>query len=161
MPAMSDHRDIETVERIIPAPPEAIFALLVDPARHREIDGSGTVRDPKGPTQQLVLGSRFGMSMRMGIPYSMVSTVIEYEQDRRLAWQTRGPTPLGRFVAGRVWRYELEPVDGGTRVRESWDISHESPLTKPLVRGAGEETLKNMAATLEHIEAVVTADRPS
>ena len=156
MPPMSDSPDVVTVERVIPAPPQAIFALLVDPRRHREIDGSGTVRDPQGESQTLVLGSRFGMSMRMGMPYSMVSTVIEYEPDRRLAWQTRGPTPLGRYVAGRIWRYELEPVEGGTRVRESWDITQESPITRPVVRMAAETTRQNMAATLERIEAVVT-----
>ena len=160
MPAMSDSPDVETVERVIPAPAEAIFALLVDPARHREIDGSGTVRDPKGQSQRLELGSQFGMSMQMGMPYSMVSTVVEYEQDRLLAWQTRGPTPLGRFVAGRIWRYELEPTDGGTLVRESWDITHESALTKPLVKRDAAKTRDNMAATLERIEAVLTQEHP-
>src|SRR5688500_11116262 len=74
-PAMAEDRDVVTVERTIPAPAEAIFALLRDPTRHREIDGSGTVRDAKGETEPLVLGSRFGMSMKMGLPYSMVSTV--------------------------------------------------------------------------------------
>ena len=156
MAPVDDQRDVETVERLIPAPPEAIFELLVDPRRHRDIDGSGSVRDARGEPQRLGLGSSFGMSMKIGVPYSMVSTVIEYEENRRLAWQTRGPTPLGRFVAGRIWRYELEPADGGTLVRESWDISQESPLTKPLVRRSAAETRKNMAATLARIEELVT-----
>ena len=155
---MSDDGDVVTVERMIPAPAEAIFAILRDPARHREIDGSGTVRDAKGESQPLELGSRFGMSMKMGLPYSMVSTVVEYEEDRRLAWQTRGPTPLGQYVAGRIWRYELEPVDGGTLVRESWDITQESPLSKPIVRRGADATRRNMAATLERIEDVLTAE---
>ena len=30
----------------------------------------------------------FGMSMKMGVPYSMSNTVIEFEPDRRIAWQT-------------------------------------------------------------------------
>ena len=153
---MSDTPDVETVERVIPAPPEAIFELLVDPRRHRDIDGSGSVRDAKGDPQRLELGSKFGMSMKIGLPYSMVSTVVEYEPNRLIVWQTRGPTPIGRYVAGRIWRYELEPVDGGTRVRESWDISHESALTKPMVRRAAAATRKNMAATLERIEQLVT-----
>src|ERR1700712_5590888 len=108
--------DVETVERFIPAPPEAIFDLLADPARHREIDGSGALRDAKAGSQRLTLGSRFGMAMKVGIPYSMVSTVVEFEENRRIAWQTRGPTPLGRFAAGRIWRYEIEPADGGSLV---------------------------------------------
>ena len=154
---MSDTPDVETVERVIPAPPEAIFELLADAHRHRDIDGSGTVQGAKGEPQTLTLGSTFGMSMRMGIPYSMVNTVIEYDENRLLAWQTRGPTAIGKHVGGRIWRYELEPTDDGTLVRESWDITQESFFTKPLVRRAGAETRKNMAATLERIEEIVTA----
>jgi uncharacterized protein YndB with AHSA1/START domain len=154
---MTEQQDVETVERTIPAPPEAIFAFLVDPRKHREIDGSGTVRDAKGdPPAKLELGSKFGMSMKMGLPYSMVSTVIEYDENRRIAWQTHGPTRIGKYVGGRIWRYELEPVDGGTLVKESWDISQESAATRPMVRKGAEKTRKDMAATLERIEGLLT-----
>lgn len=85
---MGELRDVVTVERVIPAPPEAIFDLLADPTRHPEIDGSGTVQRAKTGSQRLALGSSFGMSMRMGVPYSMVSTVIEFEENRGIAWQT-------------------------------------------------------------------------
>jgi uncharacterized protein YndB with AHSA1/START domain len=154
---VSESRDVVTVERVIPAPPEAIFDLIVDPTRHPEIDGSGTVQRAKCEAHRLELGDSFGMSMKMGLPYSMVSTVIELEPDRRLAWQTRGPTMIGHFFGGRIWRYELEPVEGGTRVRETWHVSQESAVTKPLVRKGAEDTRKNMAATLERIEEIVTA----
>jgi uncharacterized protein YndB with AHSA1/START domain len=154
---MSDERDVVTVERRIEAPPEPIFELLVHPDRHRDIDGSGTVRDPKGESQRLEMGSQFGMSMHWGIAYSMVSTVIEYEENRRLAWQTKGPGSIGSHFGGRIWRYELEPVEGGTLVRESWDISQESAVTRPLVRRGANQTRKNMAATLERIDQLVTA----
>jgi len=153
---MTDQRDVVAVERVIPAPPEAIFELLADPRRHRDIDGSGTVRDAKGEPTQLRLGSRFGMSMRLGIPYSMESTVTEYEQDRRIAWQTRGSGPIGGHIGGRVWRYELVPTDEGTLVRESWDISEESVFTKPVIRRGASTTRKNMAATLARIEELLT-----
>jgi len=148
--------DSVTVERFIAAPASAIFDLLADPARHRDIDGSGTVRGAHGKPQRLQLGSRFGMSMRIGVPYAMESTVVEFEQDRRIAWQTHGPTPLGKLVAGRIWRYELEPTDGGTIVRETWDLSKESPLTKPAAKRAAKTTERNMAATLERIEQLLT-----
>lgn len=153
---MNDPRDVVTVERVIPAPPEAIFALLADPDRHRDIDGSGTVRNAKQGSRRLQLGSSFGMSMKMGIPYAMVSTVVEFEDDRRIAWQTRGPTAIGRLFGGRIWRYELEPVDGGTLVRESWDVTSESAVTKPLVRMIAKDTEQNMAATLRRIEELLT-----
>jgi len=155
-PKTGSTRDTETVERLIPAPAAAIFALLADPSRHREIDGSGTVRDAADGAQQLTLGSTFGMSMKAGIPYSMASTVIEFEQDRRIAWQTRAPLRAMRlFIGGRIWRYQLEPTAGGTLVSETWDISQERVpmLIRPL-RGS---TRKAMTATLQKIEEIVTA----
>lgn len=151
---MSESSETVSVERVIPGPPEAIFDLLADPARHHDIDGSGAVVKAKQGSQRLVLGSRFGMSMKVGIPYSMVNTVVELDEPRRIAWQTRGPCNLG---GGRIWRYELEPVEGGTLVRETWDITQESVLSKWMVKGLGEKTRANMAATLERIEQVLTA----
>jgi uncharacterized protein YndB with AHSA1/START domain len=147
--------DVETVERVIPAPAEAIFALIADPRRHHEIDGSGSVREAKDVPDHLEVGSRFGMSMKLGIPYSMESEVIEYEPNRRIAWQTRPPGMFSRFGGGRIWRYELEPVESGTRVRESWDISQEK--VKAIVRPARNKTREAMTKTLERIEQIVTA----
>ena len=149
--------DVVTVERTIPAPAEAIFELLADPNRHSDLDGSGTVRGARGNIKRLELGSRFGMSMRMGLPYGTENEVVEFDESRRIAWQTRGVGVVRPF-GGRIWRYELEPVEGGTVVRESWDITHESPLTKPVVRLAAAKTAKNMAATLQQIETLL---RPS
>ncbi len=153
---MTQSPEIESVTRILKARPEQIFAVLVDPTMHRVIDGSGAVRDCKGNPERLNLGSTFGMAMHVGVPYSMSSTVIEYVENRRIAWQTRGPTKIGKFVGGRIWRYELEPVDEGTEVRETWDITQESKLTKPMIRNAGASTKKNMATTLEKLDNFLT-----
>ena len=153
---MTDNPDVETVERVIPAPPEPIFALIADPDRHRDIDGSGTVRGLKGESTggRLALGSKFGMKMKLGLPYSMESEVIEYEDNRCIAWQTRPPGVFHNLGGGRIWRYELEPVPGGTRVRESWDISQEK--VKAIVRPARKRTREAMEKTLERIEQLVT-----
>jgi len=148
--------DVESVERVIASPPEAIFELLADPRHHHQIDGSGTVRDAKDAPERLVLGAKFGMAMHLGFSYSMENTVIEFEEGRRIAWQTRPPNVLGKVVGGRIWRYELEPVDGGTLVRESWDISQEH--LKFLVAPARGKTRKSMEATLARIDEVVTRD---
>ena len=146
-------QDVVSVERVIPATPAAIFALIADPHRHREFDGSGTVREAKNVPAQLTLGSRFGMSMKLGIPYAMVSEVVEFEQDKRLAWQTLPPARFAEKLAGgRIWRYELEPVEGGTKVTESWDISQEAFGTRRVVRVAAAKTRKNMTETLVRIE---------
>ena len=153
---MADSKDIATVERIIPATADKIFDLLADPVRHRDIDGSGTVRDATRGSQRLTLGSTFGMSMKAGLSYKMASTVIEFEEDRLIAWQTKSSQSwMEHFVGGRIWRYELEPVEGGTLVKESWDITQEK--VKLLVRPLRKKTIESMTKTLERIEDIVTA----
>jgi uncharacterized protein YndB with AHSA1/START domain len=153
---MTNPRDTETVERVIPAAPETIFALLADPSRHQEIDGSGSVRDPKSNPHRVKLGDQFGMAMKRGVPYSTTNTVIEFEDNRRIAWKTCSASFVGKFLGGPIWRYELEPVEGGTRVRESWDISEakgEKPLLSlGLVR---KDSRKSMEKTLEKIEKLL------
>jgi uncharacterized protein YndB with AHSA1/START domain len=150
--------DSVSVERVIAAPPEAIFRLVADASQHPRFDGSGTVKAAKGIAQPLTLGSTFGMSMRLGIPYSTINEVVEYEENRRIGWTPR-PAALPRRLApgGRVWRYELEPEGDATRVRETWDISGDS-LKWLFRRGRlPQQTRESMEKTLERIESLVTA----
>lgn len=144
--------DVVTVERVIPAPPEAIFDLIADASRHPDIDGSGTVKQAKDSPERLTAGSTFGMSMHMGFGYSMVNTVIEFEENRRIAWQAVPAGFAGKFVGGRIWRYELEPVDGGTRVRESWDVSKDRQRIFLKLGGLPAKTKGNMEQTLARVE---------
>jgi uncharacterized protein YndB with AHSA1/START domain len=154
---MAMEGDVVTVERVIAAPPEAIFDLLADAGAHARIDGSGSVQQVRGEApQRLALGRTFGMSMRIGVPYSMANTVTEFEEDRRIAWQARPPGVPGRFFAGRTWRYELEPVAGGTLVRESWDVSTDHQRAFLKLGSLPERTRRNMEATLRRIEELVT-----
>ena len=145
-----------SVSRVIPSPPGPIFDLLADPSRHREIDGSGTVQGARSGSRRLALGDTFGMSMRLGVPYSTRNVVVTFEENRRIAWQTLAPPPISRVLTGRVWRYELEPVAGGTTVTETWDISTEAAPSRPFVRAfMSASTRAAMERTLERIEAVV------
>jgi uncharacterized protein YndB with AHSA1/START domain len=156
---MSESRDVVSVERHIAAPADRIFELLADPSRHHDIDGSGSVRDAKKSPQRLTMGAQFGMSMHLGMNYSMTNEVIEFDDGKRIAWQTRPSGSFqGKFFGGRIWRYELEPADGGTLVRESWDISQEKGPIKGLLgigrskdhtRTAMEKTLVNIARLTE------------
>ncbi|HTU39127.1 MAG TPA: SRPBCC family protein [Acidimicrobiales bacterium] len=148
---------VVSVERVINAPAGSIFAVISDANRHPEIDGSGSVVKAKPDTpHQLSLGSTFGMSMKLGVPYSMVNTVIEYDPDRSIAWQTVLAGPLGKVIGGRIWRYQLEDAPGGTKVTETWDIRQDKQ--RFLLRhgpvgtqtaGAMEKSLANLAALTE------------
>ena len=90
-----------SVSRTIAAEPSAVFAVLTDPAQHSVIDGSGTVRQPRGNPERLELGSKFAMDMKMGLPYVIRNTVVEYEPDRLIAW---------RHWGGHRWHRDLRLV---------------------------------------------------
>jgi len=148
-----------TLERLIRASPEAIFDVLADPAKHALIDGSGMVQGTSGaPSTRLALGTTFGMSMKLGMRYSTASTVVEFDENRRIAWQTGPKGRLEPYVAGRIWRYELEPHDAGTLVRESWDINpdHQRALLKLGDIWSG-KVRRDMELTLARLDALVTA----
>jgi hypothetical protein len=138
---------VATATRIVPAPASDIFELLATPARHAEIDGSGTVREPRGSRtpERLSLGATFGMSMRWGFPYGIVNEVVEFDEPRLIAW---------RHFAGHIWRYGLVPLGPhSTRVTEEFDPrpSRYPRATRLLGwerrnQRAIEQTLANLAA---------------
>lgn len=139
-----------SAERVIDAPPSRIFDVLADPSQHPLIDGSGSVKATRGQApERLAMGSTFGMSMKIGVPYPIRNTVVEFEEDKRIAW---------RHFAGHRWRYELEPVGSGkTRVRETFDWSTARvPFILELMQ-APKKNKKGMEATLERLEGHVTA----
>ncbi len=146
---------VVSVSKVIDAPPATLFAVVSDASRHPEIDGSGAlVKLKDGATHQLALGSTFGMSMKMGVPYSMSNKVIEFEHDRRIAWQTVLSGPLGRFIGGRIWRYEFEEVEGGTKVTESWDISRDKQKFFLEKGKVGTQTADGMTKSLDRLAEV-------
>jgi uncharacterized protein YndB with AHSA1/START domain len=154
---------VVSVERVIEAPAADIFAIVSDPSRHPEIDGSGSVKQLKqGAPERLALGTTFGMSMKLGVPYSMSNTVIEFEPDKRIAWQTTFAGPLGRFIGGRIWRYELEMSGGGgTLVRESWDITEDKQRFMLKAGPVGKQTKAAMTKTLERLAEITESPAPT
>jgi hypothetical protein len=132
---------------VVHVPAARVFALIADPRRHPELDGSGTVRDivVAGP-DRLSAGTRFTVGMRAyGVPYKITSTVTAFDEDRTIEWQH----PLGHR-----WRWELAEVEPGvTEVTETFDYtSARSPrmlelFGYPKVNGEGiTKTLRAMAA---------------
>lgn len=95
------------------APAEVLFDIVTDPRMHHEIDEGGTVTGVRGRPERLTAGARFARRGSMlGLPYRVPVTVVEFEQDRRIAW---------RHPGGHRWRWEFEPsADGGTVVRHTY-----------------------------------------
>ena len=102
---------------LVRAPAAEVFALVADPYRHPELDGSGTIRPSSvsGP-RILSAGARFTVGMKQyGVPYNITSTVTAFEADQLLEWQ---------HPAGHRWRWELTETEPGiTQITETFDYS--------------------------------------
>ncbi|TPG37253.1 SRPBCC family protein [Mycolicibacterium hodleri] len=133
---------------LVTAPAAEIFAIVSDPHRHHELDGSGTVRDGavKG-AHHLAVGDKFTVGMKQyGLPYKITSTVTESQDGKVIEWQH----PLGHR-----WRWELtEATPGDTTITEVTETFDYSTAKIPLVITAFGYDKKNGAgitATLERL----------
>jgi hypothetical protein len=65
--------------------------------------------------------------------------------------------PLGRVIGGRIWRYQFEPVEGGTKVTESWDISQDKQKAFLKLGKMADATAEGMTKSLERLATVVAS----
>jgi hypothetical protein len=168
---MSDESNRVEVSRRIGAPPALIFEILADPARHTEFDGSQMLRGAIPEGRISGVGDIFTMKMhRLGRDYTMLNYVVEFEPDRRIAWEpapgdlaTAGDDPANVGIpAGYRWGYSLTP-DGtdATFVTEIFDCgSVESGQDLLREEGAwinGSQSVRDsMRASLQRLEKICT-----
>ena len=148
---MSERRVSAT--RFIAAPACEVFGLLQDPSKHALFDGSGMVQSSRAGSTRLEMGSRFGMSMKLGpLPYRISNRVVEFEQDRLIAWAHFGK---------HRWRYEIAPVEGGCEVTETFDWS--TARSPKFIESAGypKANLRAIEATLDRLAAMFAASEAS
>ena len=97
----------------VKAPAKIIFDLIADPENHQRIDGSGMLKGELKAPERLYLGAKFGMKMKFIIPYLIKNQVVEFEENKSIAW---------RHLMHNVWRYELIEIDPKTTlVIQTWD----------------------------------------
>jgi hypothetical protein len=149
------------VSRRIGADAAEIFQILADPGRHRDIDGSGTLREAAPDSVVCGVGDLFVMRMhdpRIG-DFEMNNHVVEYENGRRIGWEPengRGHPGAGEPDKGRWrrWSFELTP-DGpdATMVTEIYDCSR-APEDARAELDCGNVFIEDMAKTLERLDAL-------
>jgi hypothetical protein len=91
------------------------------------------------------------MDMKMGARYPITNTVVEFEEGRRIGW---------RHFNGHVWRYQFEPVTGGTRVTEQWDARPARNRLVLVLTGFPRRNRAGMRATLDRLAALVAEQQP-
>lgn len=105
----------------VQAPASELFAIVADPRRHQELDGSGTVRGNISGPERLSEGARFGTKMTMfKVPYRITSTVTALEPDQLVEW---------RHPMGHRWRWEFAAIGPATTlVTETFDYRGTGPI---------------------------------
>ena len=152
---MTDEKKI-TVSRTIDASPQEVWAVISNPARHHEIDGSGQIVSDEKSDRVTANGQVFTMNMNaphMGGDYQTDNHVTGYDENRLLAWQT---APAGTEPKGWEWLYELTPEGpNSTQVQLTYDwskVTDKELLKKvsfPLIsEDALEATLSRLASAV-------------
>lgn len=114
---MEDRRArVVTASRLVQARPETIFALIADPARQPEWDGNDNLGRADSGQRVTGVGNTFTMTLTKGA--ERVNHVVEFDEGHRIAWK---PAPPGEAPPGHLWRWELTPEDGATRVTHTYD----------------------------------------
>lgn len=145
---MDDSRRL-TVSLIINAPIERVFAMLADPDRHPELDGSDMLRGSRTHEVLTGVGETFSMDMHHELlgDYQTDNVVTVYERDRAIGW---APAAAGQEPFGHTFSYRLEPDgDDRTIVAHTYDWS---PVTaERVLELCPVVSAEQMTATLERL----------
>ncbi len=96
-----------------------IFELIADPAQQPRWDGNDYLSKAPPGQRVHVVGEVFTMTTTKG--NGRENHVIEFEEDRLIAWR---PAEPGQEPPGHLWRWELQPIDAShTRVTHTYDWS--------------------------------------
>ncbi len=129
----------------VDAPPDVVFDFLRRPANHPRISGDMSVKGTTTGPEVLSLNDRFGMNMKIGVPYRITNKVVEFESDRRIAWS---------HFFGHRWRWQVEPAgEGKSRVTETFDLSSARVPAALKVMGYPKGHEKNVAASVANLAA--------
>jgi hypothetical protein len=146
------------VDRMIAAPPEAIFAILTDPQGHVSIDSSGMLQSAEGQPVTAA-GDTFVVHMdRESLndyplgKYDVIIKITTFDPGREIAWTIEGNI---KPPIGHVYGYRLEPAEQGTRVTSYYDWSgisqqwRDAGIFPVISEGALRATLGILARTVQ------------
>jgi len=140
---------IVRASREIAAGAGQIFELIADPAQQPRWDGNDNLAE--APTGQRVrsTGDVFTMTTTQGNVRE--NHVVEFDEDRRIAWQ---PAEPGQRPPGHLWRWELVPIDvSRTRVTHTYDWTQLTDQKR--IPRARATTADKLQVSLDRLAALV------
>lgn len=144
----------DSQEVVVAAPPQHVYDLIADLTRMGEWSPEcariASIDGATGPAE----GARFVGHNRSGpgglMKWSRKGTVRAAAPGREFAFATEEGG-----IEGTVWRYRFEPVGGGTRVTESYEV-HKIPTWARIVdvpTNRAKELRAGMRHTLDRLKA--------
>ncbi|HEX3261573.1 MAG TPA: SRPBCC family protein [Pseudonocardia sp.] len=108
-------------EVVVDAAPEAVWAVLADVTRIGEWSHECRGAEWLDGATAAAPGVRFRGRNKVGalVRWARVCVIRAVDAPHELVWETVGP-PLMRDAS--LWRVRLDPVDGGTRIRQEFRI---------------------------------------
>jgi hypothetical protein len=152
-----------SVSTSIKAPAETIFAVIVDPAKHAAIDGTGWVSDPLDRQLLSASGQIFRMAMsRPGHPngnYETANRVEAVDPPHAISWKPGYEAGDGKLrFGGWIWRYDLAPLgpfETDVRLFYDWSaVPQVVRITRPNFPPFSPDHLDN---SLTHLADLVVA----
>jgi uncharacterized protein YndB with AHSA1/START domain len=117
-------RDMQVSDSVvIGADAHTIYDQVADPTQMSRWSPENTGATTTAAGRPLSVGEVFDGSNKRGrARWSTECVVTAAEPGRRFAFDVRKIGPRTPFIPGRIasWAYTFEPVEGGTRVTESW-----------------------------------------
>jgi uncharacterized protein YndB with AHSA1/START domain len=140
---------VVSTSREVSAAAGQVFELIADPSQQPRWDGNDNLSEAPAGQRVRAVGDVFTMTLSGGAV--RVNHVVEFEEDRRIAWR---PAEPGQEPPGHLWRWELEPIDSSrTRVTHTYDWSQ---LTdKGRFARARATTTGRLQASLDRLAALV------
>ena len=139
---------VVSASAVVDAPAAAIFELIADPARQPEWDGNDNLAEAPAGQRVHAVGDVFTMTTTKGNVRD--NHIIEFDEGRLIAWLPSAP---GERPPGHLWRWELQPLDGGaTRVTHTYDwteLTDESRFAR-----ARSTTSASLQASLDRLAAL-------
>jgi uncharacterized protein YndB with AHSA1/START domain len=133
---------------VIDAPAQQIFDLIADARCHPLFDGSATLQGGISGPVRLHLGAKFGMAMKIKLPYRITNTVVAFEEGKKISWC---------HLMKWTWSYELKDLgDGRTQVTEIFNARDIPWFASKWLDATGslERNPKWMAKSLVKLKAI-------
>jgi uncharacterized protein YndB with AHSA1/START domain len=147
----TDASRVTSASREIAADPERIFELIADPAQQPRWDGNDNLAEAATGQRVRQVGDVFIMTLTTGA--ARANEVVEFAEGRRIAWR---PSPVGERQPGHLWRWELEPLDGGrTLVTHTYDWTNLTDASRH--QRARQNTTEALGASVDRLAGLAEA----